>query len=303
MPTSWAEPGFVAAARIARPSHDRVSTSHSRTSTRTAIRPPYTWAFGRNSPPKVNDSSAYDGRIAVELLPQISPIAPSSTSARPKVNRTVDAIGAVRIGETDDLVGDPAHREHDRCRDHDGDQRVDADGVPEPVGDEGSEHHEGAVGDVDHPHDTEDQGQPTRRQGVHATQQQAEDEGLEQFGHQLAPPGFQPSMSSSLVAKLLGQHELHRVTLPLPDQEVAVRRAVVVPLEVTEDGRDRVLAQPVGHRLLVVDAADGLGGGLEHLAGGVRVGGVLRRLGAVVHLLVLGDELGVARGVRRRARG
>ena len=51
----------------------------------------------------VNDSSAYDGRIAVELLPQISPIAPSSTSASPKVSSTVEAIGAVRIGATTTL--------------------------------------------------------------------------------------------------------------------------------------------------------------------------------------------------------
>jgi hypothetical protein len=51
----------------------------------------------------VNDSSAYDGRMDVELLPQISPIAPSSTSAMPKVSRTVDAIGAVRIGATSSL--------------------------------------------------------------------------------------------------------------------------------------------------------------------------------------------------------
>ena len=50
--------------------------------------------------PKTNDSSAYDGRIAVELLPQISPMAPSSTSASPNVSSTVEAIGAVRIGAT-----------------------------------------------------------------------------------------------------------------------------------------------------------------------------------------------------------
>ena len=51
----------------------------------------------------MNDSSAYDGRIAVELFPQISPIAPSSTSASPKVSSTVEAIGAVRIGATTTL--------------------------------------------------------------------------------------------------------------------------------------------------------------------------------------------------------
>ena len=51
----------------------------------------------------MKDSSAYDGRIAVELLPQISPIAPSTTSASPNVSSTVDAIGAVRIGDTTTL--------------------------------------------------------------------------------------------------------------------------------------------------------------------------------------------------------
>ena len=100
MPTSSADDGLTAAARIARPSQVRVSTSHSTTSTTIASSPPYSWAFGRKIPPIVNDSSAYDGRIDVELLPQISPIAPSSTSASPKVSRTVEAIGAVRIGAT-----------------------------------------------------------------------------------------------------------------------------------------------------------------------------------------------------------
>ena len=42
MPTSCADDGFVAAARIARPSQVLVSTPHSRTRTTTAIRPPYT---------------------------------------------------------------------------------------------------------------------------------------------------------------------------------------------------------------------------------------------------------------------
>ena len=50
--------------------------------------------------PRWNDSSTYDGRIEVESLPQITPIAPSVTSASPKVSSTVDDIGACRIGRT-----------------------------------------------------------------------------------------------------------------------------------------------------------------------------------------------------------
>ena len=42
-------------------------------------------------------------RMAVELVPQISPRAASSTIASPKVSRTVEAIGAVRMGRTNTL--------------------------------------------------------------------------------------------------------------------------------------------------------------------------------------------------------
>jgi len=51
-------------------------------------------------PPRWKDWSTYDGRIDVELLPQITPITPSVTSARPNVSSTVDDIGAERIGRT-----------------------------------------------------------------------------------------------------------------------------------------------------------------------------------------------------------
>src|SRR5262249_27981750 len=100
IPTSCAEAGLAAAARIARPSQVLVRISQRPPSTTTARMPPYTWALGRKTPPTWNDSSTYDGRIEVELLPQISPITPSVTSARPKVSSTVDDIGAERIGRT-----------------------------------------------------------------------------------------------------------------------------------------------------------------------------------------------------------
>src|SRR4051794_13810564 len=100
IPTSSADAGLAAAARIARPSQVLVRINHSPTRTTTASRPPYTWALGRNTSPRWNDSSTYDGRIEVESLPQISPITPSVTRARPKVSSTVEDIGAFRIGRT-----------------------------------------------------------------------------------------------------------------------------------------------------------------------------------------------------------
>src|SRR5690606_11790483 len=102
-PTSSAPLGLTAAARIARPSQVLASSRTSVISTTTASTPPYTWALGRNSPANRNDSSTYAGRIAVEVFPQTVPIAASITSARPKVSRTVEAIGAVRMGATTSL--------------------------------------------------------------------------------------------------------------------------------------------------------------------------------------------------------
>src|SRR5262245_35274942 len=100
IPTSSADAGLAAAARIARPSHVLVRISQSPTSTTTARSPPYTWALGRNTAPRWNDWSTYDGRIEVESLPQARPVTPSVTSARPKGSSTVDDIGALRIGRT-----------------------------------------------------------------------------------------------------------------------------------------------------------------------------------------------------------
>src|SRR5690606_9168848 len=94
-PPSSAPLPFTAAARIARPSQVLASTRTSAMSTTTATTPPDTWAVGRNSPANRNDSSTYAGRIAVEVFPRTVPIAASSTSARPKVSSTVEAIGAV----------------------------------------------------------------------------------------------------------------------------------------------------------------------------------------------------------------
>ena len=72
--------------------------------------------------------------------------------------------------------------------------------------------------------------------------------------------------------------------------------------QVAENGRDGVVAQPVGHGELIVEVPDLLHGGLEHLGGTVGVGGVLGRQPAE-HLAVFLDELGIAGGVCARARG
>src|ERR687885_240528 len=55
----------------------------------------------------------------------------------------------------------------------------------------------------------------------------------------------------------LREHDLRLAVLPLADQELALRRARLVPLERAEDRVDRVAADPVGELVLVVDAADG----------------------------------------------
>src|SRR5919202_6486871 len=85
--------------------------------------------------------------------------------------------------------------------------------------------------------------------------------------------------------RLLGQHDLRRAVLPLADEELALRAAVLVPAQRAEDRVDRVAAQPVGELELIVDRADALDRRLHHLRRGVRVRGVLGHLGAAEHLL------------------
>src|SRR5690606_35008450 len=72
----------------------------------------------------------------------------------------------------------------------------------------------------------------------------------------------------------LRKDELHPAVLPLADEELPDRAAVIVPLQFAEDGLHAVGAQPVGHRGLVLDVADGLDRGLQHLPGGEGVRGV-----------------------------
>src|SRR4051794_23929244 len=100
IPTSSAPPGFTAAALIARPVQLRARNNHRQASTTTASPQANTCAFGSTIPEMWNDSLKYDGRAEWDWLPQISPIAASSTSASPKVSRTDDDGGARRIGRT-----------------------------------------------------------------------------------------------------------------------------------------------------------------------------------------------------------
>src|SRR3954453_2287716 len=74
---------------------------------------------------------------------------------------------------------------------------------------------------------------------------------------------------------VLRQHDLRLAVLPLADEELALRAAVLVPAELPEDRVDLVGADPVRELQLVVYAADALDSRLEHLRRRVGVGRVL----------------------------
>jgi hypothetical protein len=74
-----------------------VRNAHSATSTPTATRQPKTCALGRNSSPTVKLWLKYAGRMACEVLPQMRPMSPSSTSASENVSSTDAAAGASRM--------------------------------------------------------------------------------------------------------------------------------------------------------------------------------------------------------------
>src|SRR5215216_3877510 len=67
-----------------------------------------------------------------------------------------------------------------------------------------------------------------------------------------AAPGL-PTVDDRVGGRgLVGQDDLGLAVLPLADEELAGRAAVVVPAELAEDRRHGVLAQPVGHLDLVL---------------------------------------------------
>src|SRR4051794_39372234 len=63
----------------------------------------------------------------------------------------------------------------------------------------------------------------------------------------------------------LREDDLGLAVLPLTDQELALRRARLVPPERPEDRVDAVAADPVRELRLIADAADGLDRRLHHL--------------------------------------
>src|SRR3954452_13854448 len=73
-----------------------------------------------------------------------------------------------------------------------------------------------------------------------------------------------PSRSGALLddglrrRRRLRQHDLRLAVLPLADQELALRRARLIPLERAEDRGDAVRPDPVRELRLVLDAADRL---------------------------------------------
>src|SRR5215213_2369499 len=90
-------------------------------------------------------------------------------------------------------------------------------------------------------------------------------------------------------SRLLRQDDLGHATLPLADEELALRPAELIPAQRAEDRVDLVLAEPVGelHLAVAVDRPDRLHGRVEHLRRGVGVRGVLGHLRATEHLLIL----------------
>ena len=64
------------------------------------------------------------------------------------------------------------------------DQRVEPDRGPERVGQERRQDQEGAVRDVDHAHDAEDQRQARREQRIDAADEETEDQRLDELRHE-----------------------------------------------------------------------------------------------------------------------
>src|SRR6185437_10455716 len=82
-------------------------------------------------------------------------------------------------------VEHPAQGEHHRRGDHGREDRVDAGLPPQEPRHSRDQDEERALGDVDDPHDPEDQGQPGGHQRVHAADEDPEDEDLDELRHGL----------------------------------------------------------------------------------------------------------------------
>ncbi|MGY4458780.1 hypothetical protein ACVWYI_002740 [Bradyrhizobium sp. LB13.1] len=78
----------------------------------------------------------------------------------------------------------PGEQDRDERPDGIAEQRLDPGGGEEIEGDIHAEHHEIAVGEVDDPHDAEDQAEPDTHQAVDGTDQKACGERLKESLHQ-----------------------------------------------------------------------------------------------------------------------
>ncbi len=77
------------------------------------------------------------------------------------------------------VLQQPAGGEHRRRCDQRGDERIEAEACDKHQDEEGGEHDQVAMGEVDQPHDAEDQAEPRREQGVEPAEQHALDDGVE----------------------------------------------------------------------------------------------------------------------------
>ena len=93
-------------------------------------------------------------------------------------------VGSAHVPDHHD-VDQPADGEHHRHDDGNRQERVKTQVLPQREGQKCRQHREGPVGEVDHPHDPEDQRQTRGHQRVERADEQAKDEGLDERGHEV----------------------------------------------------------------------------------------------------------------------
>jgi len=118
--------------------------------------------------------------------------------------RVLDDDGQRHHGEHGDLDGLIAQASqdqplHDRTDERDArhrqearDEEIDAPQREERVEEEGAQHEELAVGEVDHAHDAEDEGEADPHQGIAAPQDEAVDDVLDELGEHGRKDGGRP---------------------------------------------------------------------------------------------------------------
>ena len=117
---------------------------------------------------------------------------------QPEREQELIVLGGLTIGLDHDLLDDHAeHEEERRGQDH-REVWIDPGESEEPVRRVHGQHHHRAVGEVDDAEHAEDQAEPAGHQPVHASQQQAADDGLKQEppGHPLPSRGGETTPST-----------------------------------------------------------------------------------------------------------